>query len=118
VTLEHVLMLMQASPVQFVDARAAHEFAVSRIPGAVHVSPDMFAAGAPAAALALDRSLPIIVYCTGGQCESSLLVAIRLREMGYGQLSVYEDGMEGWTKAGQPVDTSPGPGSGPAGGGR
>lgn len=112
VTLEHVLALMQSSPVQFVDARAQHEFAASRIPGAVHLSPDMFAMGAPATALALDRSLPIVVYCTGGQCESSLLVAIRLREMGYGQLSVYEDGFEGWTKAGQAVDSTPAAGGG------
>ncbi len=98
---------MQTAPVQFIDARAQHEFAASRIAGSIHLSPDMFAAGAPAAALALDRSLPIVVYCTGGSCESSLLVALRLREMGYTQLGVYEDGLDGWRKAQLPIDATP-----------
>jgi rhodanese-related sulfurtransferase len=111
ISLDQLQALMSSSPVQFVDARSRAEFDAGRITGAVLLSPDMFSGQTPAQALALDRSLPIVVYCTGGSCESSVLVALRLREMGFSQLHVYEEGFAGWKAAGLPVE-QPGAGGG------
>lgn len=108
INLPQLRQLMAQEPVQFVDARSAADFAISCIPGAVHLSPDMFAGNLPPAALALDRSLPVVIYCTGGTCESSHLVAIRLGQLGLTRLHVYEDGFDGWRNAGLPIQSTPG----------
>ncbi|MFO0492720.1 MAG: rhodanese-like domain-containing protein [bacterium] len=108
INLPQLRQLMAQEPVQFVDARSAADFAISCIPGAVHLSPDMFAGNLPPAALALDRSLPVVIYCTGGTCESSHLVAIRLGQLGLTRLHVYEDGFDGWRNAGLPMQSTPG----------
>ncbi|MCU0689380.1 MAG: rhodanese-like domain-containing protein [Phycisphaerales bacterium] len=114
-SIDEIRAMMQAEPVQFVDARNASEFARGHLPGAVLLTPDMFATGLPPAALALDRGAPVIVYCTGGDCHSSELVAIRLQGIGYSRLFVYEGGYDAWKAAGMAVqmpDGSPGGGNG------
>ena len=108
INLPQLQQLMAQEPVQFVDARSAADFATSSIPGAVHLSPDMFAGNLPPAALALDRSLPVVIYCSGGTCESSHLVAIRLGQLGLTRLHVYEEGFDGWRNAGLPIQSTPG----------
>jgi rhodanese-related sulfurtransferase len=107
-SIDEIRAMMQAEPVQFVDARNASEFARGHLPGAVLLTPDMFAVGLPPAALALDRGAPVIVYCTGGDCHSSELVAIRLQGIGFTRLFVYEGGYDAWKAAGMAVQTPDG----------
>lgn len=104
VTIEQVRAMQAAEPVQFVDARNAAEFAKGHLPAAVLLSPDMFASGLPDAAMTLDRGFPVVVYCTGGQCDSSKLVAIRLQQIGFSRLYIYEGGFDAWKAAGMPID--------------
>lgn len=108
VTIEQIRAMQAAEPVQFVDARNASEFAKGHLPAAVLLSPDMFAAGLPEAAMTLDRGFPVVVYCTGGQCDSSKLVAIRLQQIGFTRLYIYEGGFDAWKAAGRPIDVPAG----------
>jgi rhodanese-related sulfurtransferase len=52
---------------------------------------------------------PIVIYCSGGGCEDSHLLAKRLIELGYRNLLIYLDGFPDWTGKGRPVvpGTSP-----------
>lgn len=47
---------------------------------------------------------PIVLYCSGGDCRDSHLLAARLLEQGYFHLLVYRDGFPDWLAAGRPVE--------------
>ena len=52
--------------------------------------------------LSPEKGDPIAVTCSNG--VESALAAAALRDMGYSQLSVMEDGMAGWRQAGLPIE--------------
>jgi len=106
ITLARLKELMAgALPVQVVDAREPHEFAQGRIPGAINLPPSAFSGGIPEAVnQRMSRDLAAIVYCSGGNCDASKSVAMRLKDMGFSQVYVYEDGYTGWTMAGEAVE--------------
>ena len=106
ITLERLKeMLAGAVPVQVVDAREPHEFEQGRIPGAINLPPSAFSGGIPDAVnQRMSRDLAAVVYCSGGNCDASKSVAMRLKDMGFSQVFVYEDDYTGWTKAGEAVE--------------
>ncbi|MDP1662296.1 MAG: rhodanese-like domain-containing protein [Phycisphaerales bacterium] len=92
-------------PLQVVDAREPAEFAQGRIGGALNLPPGEFYGKIPDAVLQrLSRDLPIVVYCGGGNCDASKMVAMRLKDLGFSQTYVYDDGFTGWTQAGEAVE--------------
>ena len=73
--LSTVSVLVEAGAALVVDAREAEAFAEGHIAGAVNVPYDD-AMREPALIRALDvRDRPVIVYCSGGTCESSRYLA-------------------------------------------
>ncbi len=102
--------LDDANPVQviFIDAREKKQFDESHIPDAYHITPKSF----------FDNTLPedmpfwpedavIVVYCTGGDCESSHLVRSRLiHEKQFKRVYVMTAGLPGWIEARLPVESS------------
>jgi rhodanese-related sulfurtransferase len=103
ISLQQLQVLMQQG-VQLVDAREAHEFATGRIPGSVNLPPGGFSGPQASVVDNLLRDLPVVVYCGGGECDASKLVALKLQDRGYTTLYIYHDGYSGWTKAGMPVE--------------
>ncbi len=87
------------------DARAAPFYQMGHIPGALNLSRDDFAAGYRRLRSTLDASKdePIVVYCSGGDCHDSKMVASALLSLGFSQVRVFTDGWSGWTQAGLPV---------------
>jgi len=107
ITLARFKELMSgAVPVQVVDAREPAEFGEGHIPTAINLPPGAFSGGGipDVVGQRLSRDLPIVVYCSGGNCDASKSVALRLMDLGFGQTFVYEDGYTGWTKAGEAVE--------------
>ena len=47
------------------------------------------------------KSMKLIVYSTNKQCVASTIMAKRLMDMGYQEVFVYQDGIQGWRKAGK-----------------
>jgi rhodanese-related sulfurtransferase len=94
--------------VMFIDARIDSEYAVDRVSGAIHLTTAMFSGSEPPAALAiLDPTRPVVIYCTGGDCDASHSVGIRLQQLGFEKIHIMVDGLPGWKNAGYPVDTGP-----------
>jgi rhodanese-related sulfurtransferase len=94
--------------VPFLDARRRAEFAEGHIPGAWC---------APVWEADLDERLlsfkaarrpgpedPIVLYCSGGDCRDSHLLAAKLLNEGYFHLLVYRDGFPDWSAQGRPVE--------------
>jgi rhodanese-related sulfurtransferase len=89
------------------DARPAPFFAQGHIPGALNLARDNFARDYRRLSSALKAAgdKPIIVYCSGGACHDSRLVANALLTLGFSNVSVFTDGWEEWSAAGLPVST-------------
>jgi rhodanese-related sulfurtransferase len=54
-----------------------------------------------------DQNLPIVVYCSGGDCEDSHMLAQKLWGIQFNNVYVYKDGFPDWQKHGEPVHTGP-----------
>ena len=51
----------------------------------------------------LDQNAPIVIYCSGGDCEDSHMLAEKLYMVGFNDLLVDRDGFPAWQKRGLPV---------------
>jgi rhodanese-related sulfurtransferase len=107
ITIEQAKALFDQGVV-FIDARIDSEYAVDRVEGAIHLTSAMFGGSEPPQALAiLDPAMPVVIYCTGGDCDASHAVGIRLQQSGYEKIHIMVDGLPAWKAAGHPVDTAP-----------
>lgn len=90
------------------DARRSSVYEQGHITGAKSISvweadvDDKIAAMAMAG---LDGNAPIVIYCSGGNCEDSHMLADRLFGVGFNNVYVYKDGYPDWQKNGGPVET-------------
>jgi len=91
----------------FLDARRSEEYAAGHVAGAW---------GAPVWEADLEDRLlafkaarrpgpedPIVIYCSGGDCRDSHLLAERLLSEGYFHLLIYRDGFPDWVAQQRPV---------------
>jgi rhodanese-related sulfurtransferase len=51
---------------------------------------------------------PIIVYCGGGNCDDSKMLAEKLHAAGFTNVRVYESGFPDWQQKGRPIETGAG----------
>ena len=99
-TIEQAKQLLDDQAAEFIDARNPDEFAAGAIPTAFNIPPDAFAGGnfpPYLSTIASDRK--IIVYCGGGDCDASLLVALKIKGSGFKDVIVFKEGYSGWTAA-------------------
>lgn len=93
----------EANGALFVDSRDRAEFLDGHVPGAVNLPFDR-AAGDPVALESLDSGgRPIIVYCGGGECETSINLGWMLIESGHSRVAFVRGGFPEWEASGYPV---------------
>jgi rhodanese-related sulfurtransferase len=96
------------SGVPFLDARRRAEFAEGHIAGA-WCTP-VWEADLPERLIAFKAARqpgpddPIVIYCSGGDCQDSHLLAAKLLNEGYGHLLIYRDGFPDWMAQKRPVE--------------
>jgi rhodanese-related sulfurtransferase len=96
----------------FIDARRTSVFHDGHIAGARSIAvweADVDDKVKRLATEGLDQELPIIIYCSGGECEDSHMLAQKLWGMFFNNILVYHDGLPGWQQAGLPVRRGPQP---------
>lgn len=96
--------IFQSGSALILDARDKAFYDQGHIPGALSLPRDNFASSFKALRSTLDqhRDQPLVVYCSGGDCHDSRLVAGALLSLGYGQVQVFTDGWQGWTDNAMP----------------
>jgi protein-disulfide isomerase/rhodanese-related sulfurtransferase len=102
-----VRQLLEAAPTPvLVDVRPAKEFAGGRIPGALNMPLEDFAQDSSK----LPKDKTIVLYESGHSsgndvCAASRAAGRALLERGFSfeKVKVYQDGLAGWQKAGQPI---------------
>ena len=55
------------------------------------------------------QNLPIVIYCSGGDCEDSHMLAQKLWGIQFNNVYVYKDGFPDWQQHGAPVHTGANP---------
>lgn len=106
ISFDDVAALHARGDVLFLDARRSSVYRDGHIPGARSISVwesdvddkvrALFAEGR-------DQSAPVVVYCSGGDCEDSHTLGEKLYKVGFDNILVYKDGYPDWQKRGQPV---------------
>jgi rhodanese-related sulfurtransferase/uncharacterized membrane protein len=101
-----VRQLLEATPKPlFVDVRPAKDYASGRIPGAINMPVENFAQDWSK----LPKDKTIVLYesghSSGDICAAGRAAGRALLEHGFSfeKVKVYQDGLAGWEKAGQPV---------------
>jgi rhodanese-related sulfurtransferase len=93
----------------FLDARRSAEFAAGHVPGAWSVP--VWEAAVDARITEFEAranpapKAPIVIYCAGGGCVDSQLLARKLEALGYRNLLIYRDGFPDWQGQARPVVT-------------
>jgi len=104
ITLEEGEDLWAGGGAVFIDARPATPYGRGHIPGARNLSAEEEDAWLSAVVGGILRERTLVVYCEGGDCQSSLLLAKRLHGEGFKDIRVLAGGWEAWTKAGLPEE--------------
>jgi len=103
---DDVAALHARGNVLFLDARRSSVYRAGHIEGARSIS--IWEADADDKVKALfaegrDQSAPIVVYCSGGDCEDSHHLGEKLYFVGFDNVLVYKDGFPDWEKRGLAV---------------
>ncbi len=93
------------------DARPSAFFKAGHVPGALNLARDNFAQDYHhlSGVLKPAEDKPVIVYCSGGTCHDSRLVANALLSLGFSDVRVFTGGWEEWSAAGLPVSKGEAP---------
>jgi rhodanese-related sulfurtransferase len=86
----------------FIDARPEIVYKLGHIPGALWLADDAFDSVFPNLESRLRGRFDIVVYCSGYGCESSHMVARRLKALQIPAV-VLHDGEPAWSEAGYPL---------------
>ena len=86
------------------DARKAELFDQGHLPGAMSLPVIAFADKFIEYHPVLQKEDPILVYCSGKECDESIELARKLKEQGYTSVSIYLGGFEEWKEKGGPVE--------------
>jgi rhodanese-related sulfurtransferase len=90
----------------FLDARRSSAYAEGHIAGARSFpvwESDIEARVKALYEEGLDQQAPVVVYCSGGNCEDSHMLAEKLYMVGFDNLLIYKDGFPDWQKRGLAV---------------
>lgn len=82
------------------DARIPEQYAAGHLPGAFNLPLEDVERQLGAHAARLRPETPILVYCGGADCTDALELAVKLRELGFRDLTVYPGGYAEWVQYG------------------
>ena len=94
--------IQDGDPLVLVDALSPMSYAASHLPGAINIPLASVKERAPRRIP--ERETEIVVYCQSPTCDSSVLVAERLVELGYLNVRHYAGGKDDWAAAGLPLE--------------
>ncbi|MDY6790322.1 MAG: rhodanese-like domain-containing protein [Thermodesulfobacteriota bacterium] len=96
--------IYDAGKAVFVDARSFEVFINGHIKNAVSIPANQFFEFIDHFKTKYPSTTPVIVYCSGRECNDSHELAQYLMEEGYENVNVFIDGYQEWKKRGYPVE--------------
>jgi rhodanese-related sulfurtransferase len=86
------------------DARKTADFATGHLPGAMSLPLLEFNEKFSEISMLLTPEQPIVVYCSGHECDESLKLGEILINAGYTNIALFAGGMTAWIEAGYEVE--------------
>jgi len=86
------------------DARKMSDYTAGRIPGAMSLPVSDLDSHIASISALLTPEQPILVYCSGQECEESLELGAILITHGYTNITLFAGGITAWTEAGYKVE--------------
>ena len=108
ITLEEAEDLWRTGAALILDARTAELYERGHVPGARTLPAAASEKDAAASLSDVPKDRALVVYCEGGDCQSSLALAKRLHEAGFADIRVFSGGWAAWSGAGLPVEAGRG----------
>lgn len=105
ISLDYAMMKFQSKNTIFLDARYPEDFKAGHIKGAINLPYEEFEQYSPQVLPDLPNNQEIIAYCDGTECETSLLLARELMDLGYNNINIFFGGWQEWQNAGLSVET-------------
>ena len=93
--------LLEEQAARAIDVNSPQSWAEARVPGAVNLDPASFGVDD----LPADPASLLVFYCSNPLCRKAPSAARRARAMGRRNVKVMSAGIQGWLRAGLPVDT-------------
>lgn len=103
--LDEFRRIVQAKSELILDARASIYYQQGHVPGALNLSRADFGKDylRLRSMLEKEKSRPIVVYCSGGTCHDSKMVAQALLSLGFTNVRIFPGGWEQWSADGLPA---------------
>jgi rhodanese-related sulfurtransferase len=105
ITLAEAEDLWRAGETAFLDARDGDLYREGHVPRARSVPAAEIETLMPVLVRRMAKETALVVYCEGGDCQSSLNLAKQLHDKGFTDIRVMSGGWEEWKKAGLPEET-------------
>ncbi|OGL45062.1 MAG: hypothetical protein A2149_09690 [Candidatus Schekmanbacteria bacterium RBG_16_38_11] len=86
----------------FLDARSEEEFKKGHIKNAVSLPYTLPISKKSETLSDIPKSVPLVTYCDGAECNASEVLAIELAELGYTRVMIFFGGWTQWQKAKYP----------------
>jgi rhodanese-related sulfurtransferase len=93
----------------FIDAREPEEFECGTIPGSVNIPFEYLPehdveAYIDSALGGILKDHPVIIFCSGEECDVSLHLGRNMQQMGYENISIFFGGAREWQKFGLEIE--------------
>lgn len=99
--LDDVRRIIQSQSHLLLDARPVADYDRGHLPGAMSLPQTDLATFYPQIAPMLSPDQPLLVYCSGHECDESLLLSVYLREQGFSNVTLFVGGYSEWKATGQ-----------------
>lgn len=103
ITLEDAVTKYQSSDVVFVDSRSPEDYALGHVTRAINIPFEYLDQSWGAVIDSLSPQRAYVVYCSGGECETSLYLGRHLQELGFEHIFVFYGGWSEWVDSRLPV---------------
>ncbi len=89
---------------KFIDARTKEEFAEGHIKNSINI-PFYESEKYESVLSNLDKNKTIVTYCSGEDCDLSIMLSDELFEKGFKRIYIFYGGWNDWLEAGYPVES-------------
>ena len=97
VTLAETRAIIEQGTHILFDARSLASYSAGHLPGAMSLPADAMEQQFPQFTGVLDADSPILVYCSGVECDESLRLGTFLREQGFTNVVLFVGGYAAWS---------------------
>lgn len=103
ISLDEAAAKFQSSEVLFIDSRDPEDYEYGHIRGAINLPYEELELYWDQVSPQITDGQPLVLYCSGDECETSLMLAREMVLRGWDDVYVFFGGWREWEKAGLPV---------------